>query len=390
MDRLKGLKKPLYLVSLPNFFLGLVLPIYALKLGSNAVEIGMLFSVFSLFSIFMRPLVGRWIDKRGRKNGVIIGMAAYAFTRLLFLVGETYVFLFIARIFQSIAASFMYISLDAMVSDVSNINDRSTNFGMISQQGNRGGFIGSFIGFTILFCHSDNNPFKLIFAIYFIASILALYFSSKDIKETLTEGRKETKAKVLINKTFIKYLIIIGILALANEITTPIFVIYLKDHITKDLSLISFMFIPGGILSMYLPSKLGKLADNFGRKKLMIGGLILEAVFTFSIPFTRDYYSFIILYTLITASGMMSVPAQRALVSEITGDSNRGRSYGLYHLIVGLGGIIGPLIGGSIYQYINKDIVFFIEAAGLLIAIVCIGFFIKIDNRVSGRDILKI
>lgn len=389
MDRLQGLKKPIYLIALPNFFLGLVLPVYALKLGSSAVEIGMLFSVFSLFSILMRPLVGKWIDKRGRKNGVIIGIIAYTVTRLLFLVGETYISLFVARIFQSIAASFLFISLDAMVSDVSYMNNRSANFGIVSQYSNRGAFIGSFIGFTILFNNSVREPFKLIFGIYFIASILALYLGARNIEETLGARKEEVKTETIINKTFVKYLLIIGILALANGITVPIFVIYLKEHITKDLSLISFMFIPGAILSMYLPSRLGKLADNFGRKKLMIAGLMLEAVFTILIPFTRDYYFFIILYALITASGLMSVPAQRALVSEITGDNNRGRAYGLYHLALGLGGIIGPLIGSGIYQYINKDIVFFIEGIGLLLTIMFIIIFIRIDNEVYTIDLLK-
>lgn len=391
MDRLMGLKKPVYLIALPDFFLGLVLPVYALKLGSNAVEIGILFSIFSLFSILMRPLVGKWIDKRGRKNGVIIGIIAYTVTRLLFFVGETYSFLLVARIFQSIAASFLFISLHAMVSDVSSISDRSANFGIVSQYSNRGAFIGSFIGFTILFNNGSSlyDPFKLVFGIYFIASILALYFGTKNIEETLKSKKEEIETKPLINKTFIKYLLIIGILSLANGITVPIFVIYLKDHITKDLALLSFMFIPGAVLAMVLPSRLGKLADNFGRKKLMITGLMLEAVFTVLIPFTRDYYFFVIVYTLITAAGLISIPAQRALVSEITGDNNRGKAYGLYHLAIGIGGIIGPLIGGAIYQYINKDIVFYIEGIGLVITVMLITFFIRKDSEVSiGRDIL--
>lgn len=390
MDRLQGLKKPIFLISLPNFFLGLVLPIYALKLGSSAIEIGMLFSVFALFSILMRPLVGKWIDNIGRKNGVIIGLIAFTLTRLLFFMGETYISLFVARIFQSIAASFLYISIDAMVSDVSSINDRGCNFGLVSQYGNRGAFVGSFIGFIILFSSNYYNPFKLVFGIYFIASILALYLGTRSIKETLGDRKKEIKTEAVINKTFVSYLLIIFVLALFNGITIPIFVIYLKDHITKDLVLISFMFIPGAILSMYLPSKLGKLADNFGRKKLMVVGLTLEAVFTILIPFFRNYYFFTILYTLITATGLMSIPAQRALVSEITGDNNRGRAYGLYHLALGLGGIIGPLIGSGIYQYINKDIVFFIEGIGLLITIILITLFIRIDGKVFSRDILRI
>ncbi len=390
MHSLQSLKKPIYLIYLPSYFLSFILPIYALKLGSNAIEIGMLFSIFSLFSILMRPFVGRLVDKRGRRTGFIIGLLSYAITRFLFLIGYSYTFIFIARIIQSIAASFCAISVDAMISDVSNIEDRSKNFGEVSQYGNRGSFLGSLIGFTLLFNNIADNPFPIIFGIYFIVSIVAIYFGARDVKETIGIRKKVPGVETTINKTFIKYLCIIGILSLANGITAPIFIIYLKDHITKDLALITFMFIPAGILAMYLPAKLGRLADHYGRKKLMIFGLLVEAVLTMMIPFARDYYSFVIVYTIIIASGLMSVPAQRALVSEITGENNRGKNYGLYHLALGLGGVAGPLIGSSIYQYINKDLVFYIEGIGLLATVVFIVLFIKVDGRSINKDILEI
>ena len=47
------------------------------------------------------------------------------------------------------------------------------------------------------------------------------------------------------------------------------------------------------------------------------------------------------------------------------------------------------MIGSGIYQYINKDIVFFIEGIGLLLTIMFIMFFIRIDNEVSTIDLLK-
>lgn len=390
MHRLRLLKKPIYLISIPSYFLSFILPIYALKLGASAIEIGMLFSVFSLFSIFMRPFVGRWIDKKGRKKGFIIGLVAFSLTRLLFLIGHDYTYIFIARIIQSIAASFFSISLDAMISDISSIEDRSKNFGEVSQYGNRGSFLGSIIGFNLLFSNIAENPFPLIFGIYFIISIVSIYFGVRDVEETIGIRKVAETSETAINKIFIKYLWIIGILSLANGITAPIFIIYLKDHITQDLSLITFMFIPSGILAMYLPSKLGTLADRYGRKKLMISGLLIEAILTMMIPFARDYYFFITIYTIIIASALMSIPAQQALVSEITGEKNRGKNYGLYHLALGLGGVVGPLIGSGIYQYINKDLVFYIEGIGFLATVVFIALYIKVDRNIINKDILEI
>ena len=43
MYSLRSLKKPIFLKSIPTYFLSFILPIYALEIGASAVKIGMLF-----------------------------------------------------------------------------------------------------------------------------------------------------------------------------------------------------------------------------------------------------------------------------------------------------------------------------------------------------------
>lgn len=382
MNELKALRRPLYFISFPNFFLGLVLPIYALSLGSSPIEIGILYSIFSLLAILMRPIVGKWIDKKGRKSGLLIAFRFFVITAIMFLISKDYKYLLVARIVQSIANSFLLISLDAMISDVSSAENRSRNFGTIEQYKNKGAFVGSIIGFTILFNKVSKDPFTYIFGIYFLAAIYALFLGIKDVKETLKIQNNIVSKKENIKKEFYKYLLIMGILAGVQSIVTPIYVLYLKENITKDLALISFIFIPSSILSTILPAKLGKLADSFGRKKLMIIGILLQALFVAIIPVTKGYYIFMTIYTFITISGLLRLPATRALVSEITSGVFNGRAYGLYHLSVGIGGIIGPLLGGYIYQNINKNFVFYLQFIALIIVSIAVVFLVKEKSNV--------
>ncbi|WP_427340678.1 MFS transporter [Caloranaerobacter sp. DY30410] len=381
MNELKALKKPLYFISFPSAFLSFILPIYALELGSTPIEIGILYSIFSLLAILMRPIVGKWIDKKGRKNGLLIAFGFFIITSLIFLISKNYKYLFAARILQSIANSFLIISLDAMVSDVSNLENKGKNFGIISQYQNRGAFVGSTIGFIIFFNGAFDNPFAYIFGIYLLAATYALFLGIRDIKETLKVQNITVNKEENIEKEFYKYILIMGILAGIESIITPVFMLYLKENITSNLMLISFIFIPGAILSITLPSKLGKLADNFGRKKLMIVGLLLQSLFIAIIPITKGYYTFMILDIFITISQLLISPAIKALVSEITGGIFNGKAYGIYHLSVGIGGIIGPLLGGYIYQNINKNFPFYLQGIALIIISIIIVFSVKEKNK---------
>jgi MFS family permease len=52
------LRRAIFLVSMPFFMLGLLLPVYGKQIGASVVEIGLFFSVFSLVTVLLRPLAG--------------------------------------------------------------------------------------------------------------------------------------------------------------------------------------------------------------------------------------------------------------------------------------------------------------------------------------------
>jgi MFS family permease len=168
-----------------------------------------------------------------------------------------------------------------------------------------------------------------------------------------------------------------GILTAISSMTAPVFLVYLKETITKDMALISFLFVPGAFLSLFLPAKMGKLSDRIGRKVMLVSGMILSALFTILIPAAKGYYPIMALYTLLAVSGFISSPAQSAMVTEITSGNQRGRAFGLYQLATGIGGTIGPLLGTAVYQYMGKGNLFYIQGTALIAAAFAVGLIIK-------------
>lgn len=112
------LRRTIFLISMPSFILGLMLPVYGKEIGASAVEIGLFFSVFSLMTLLMRPLVGWGLDRLGRRGFFLAGLGGYALTMISFAFIDQTVGVLLARIFQGISSSLLWLSVSAITADL--------------------------------------------------------------------------------------------------------------------------------------------------------------------------------------------------------------------------------------------------------------------------------
>jgi len=83
------LKLPLMCGSLSLTMLAFLLPLYAKQLGASAVGIGGLFTVAQGMMFLLRPVIGRAIDRVGRKGFFVAGVACYTGAMGLFALAST-------------------------------------------------------------------------------------------------------------------------------------------------------------------------------------------------------------------------------------------------------------------------------------------------------------
>jgi MFS family permease len=285
----------------------------------------------------------------------------------------------IGRIIQSLGASFLWISVDTFIADISDKSNRATNFGELDQTMAKGEWIGSIIGFTILFNNFTDNPFKSIFTIFILTSLISVYYTIRNVPETIDLKKQYEEGNIKDKKGLKYFLVIIGVISLITSLTAPIYLLYLQDNITKELSLITFMFIPASILALFLPKIFGKFSDKYGREKIVMAGMLINAILQIFIPFNKGYYSFMVLYTIISVVVMFYGAAFSSLIIDFVGEDKRGKSYGLYSFASGIGAAIGYIVGSYIYENIGNDIVFYTKGV-LLIAITLLVFYIYIRN----------
>lgn len=344
-----------------------VLPIYSKRIGGNALTIGGLFSIFSVVTLILRPLIGKGIDRYGRKSFFISAFLFYAIAMLLFSYSTNIILLYISRLIQAIGASFMWISAYSIAIDVSDTGKRGESMGQVDGANARGALYGAIIGFIILGKIPLMSGWSLLFKGYAILSIIAGYIAYKHIPETITvNDEKNTQADSRLNTEFFKLLSIVFINAISTSMLSPLLMIYLQDRFTENIGTLATAFIPAALVYAFLPSRLGGISDKIGRVVPMTIGLTVSGIV--SLCFTR-FFSIEILATLWVLESIgivMASPAEEALVADIVGENIRGSAYGIYLFVSSLGASMGPLLGGWLYDSLGHAYPFYLNGAILL------------------------
>jgi MFS family permease len=128
----------------------------------------------------------------------------------------------------------------------------------------------------------------------------------------------------------------------------------------------------------------GALADRFGRKKLMIGGLTLGATALFSMGLVDSVGAFVGVAIFMNLTSPVFGPASQAMISDLVEPGKRARAYGLIRVAFNLGVAIGPAIGGFLAER-SYFILFASDAITSLIFAGVILFFIA-ETRPEVRQ----
>ena len=381
----KALRQSVFWVSLPFFILSLLLPVYGREIGANVVEIGLFFSVFSLMTVLLRPLVGWGLDRFGRRTFFLLGLLGYALAMGSFALIDRIWGIMLARILQGIASSLLWLSARAMTADLSTQTERGRAFGAVAQASSQGSIAGTFIGFTILgFAaeisgdSSNKAGWILTFGTFSLAALIGFVIAWRSVGETHAPDQARIKRPIVWTRAWALLLLITFVTGASASMIAPLVIVFLQDRLGVSLSTLSWAFLPSGLVWALLPRYLGRLADRFGRKPLMLLGLIAAALTSFIIPHLSSLIGLAVLWAWQDLCYAAGDPAEQALVADLTGGDQRGRAYGLYALAADLGATIGPFGGTWLYQHWGVQAPFYANGIVLALCAVAIGLWLRV------------
>jgi MFS family permease len=92
----------------------------------------------------------------------------------------------------------------------------------------------------------------------------------------------------------------------------------------------------------------GALTDKFGRRNLIIFGLIFSALSTLTLGFINTFAALIPLSMLIGLLSDMAGPAHNAMIADLLPENKRQEGFGVMRISGNMAWIIGPSIGGFV------------------------------------------
>ena len=121
----------------------------------------------------------------------------------------------------------------------------------------------------------------------------------------------------------------------------------------------------------------GGLTDKFGRKSIILGGLVFSALSTLLLGTASEFSMLIPLAVVIGLLSRVSGPAHQAMIADILPDDKRQEGFGIMRVVANMSWIIGPIIGGFVA---NRSYFMLFVLDAVISCLVAILIFIKIPE----------
>lgn len=398
------MEKPrLLLLFLTLFFVmlgfGIIIPnlaYYAEDIGATPTEIAVLMSIYSGMQLLFAPLWGRLSDKHGRKPAILLGLLGNAVALVGFGLAKSYVWLFIARSAAGVASAAVLPTVMAYVADVTTEEERGSGMGLMGAAMGLGFILGPALGGIM---GSHDVPFFVAGGLSLLTFLFAMFllpeslpFNKRGFKPHLPGaeahdesgrgsardrlshyGYKEfwTGMKSPLNSLFLVAFFTTFSFA-GLEATFPLFIEKGWNYGQREMG---WMFAIIGVIVVPLQGGLlGRLINRFGERRLILIGMVLNAVgmALLSGPSWFAPTSFLMLTSYLTLAGIgnqLIRPTNTSWISKQT-HIGQGTAIGIMDAFLSLGRILGPLLGGWLYE---QDAYPYPVLAGiLLVATVCL------------------
>jgi multidrug resistance protein len=155
----------------------------------------------------------------------------------------------------------------------------------------------------------------------------------------------------------------------------------LATRFNASPTMVGLLFASFGVTLLILSIPMGAISDRIGRKGPMMFGLALLALSTVAFAYARSLPVLFAARLLQGAADGMTWIVGFAMIADLYGPEERGRAMGLAMAGSTLGIIIGPALGGWLYEIGNIRLPFLVVAAVTVIDLV---IFAIVAPRTKG------
>ena len=330
---------------------------------SEDVAVGFLFASKAFVQLLINPFSGAFIDKIGYDIPMCIGLGIIFLSTLTFSFGNSYSVLFLARSLQGVGSAFADTSGLAMIADrFTEEGERSKALGIALAFISFGSLVAPPFGGVRYEYMGRRVPFIILaFLALFDGCMLFFVMRPHRIAMTLQQDQPHKPKGTPIWKLLMDPYIAVcaGALVMANvslAFLEPTIAIWMRTTMNASESQIGFVWLQG-----FIPHLSGVLFTVWMSKRfpqhqwiLAAGGLAIEGLSCFLIPFCTNYIAIMIpisgICFGIALVDTAVLPTLGYLV-DVRHTSVYGSVYAIADISYSLAYAFGPMIAGNILHW---------------------------------------
>ena len=136
-----------------------------------------------------------------------------------------------------------------------------------------------------------------------------------------------------------------------------------------------------------LPVVTGAMGDRVGYRKMFLIAFALLTPSYLLLGQVREFWPFFCVYMVVALGAAIFKPLVVGTVVRSANDDNRGRAFGIFYMMVNVGGFLGPVIAGFV-RAISWDHVFWLSSIAIGINLLIALFFLEDDSPKRGQTVV--
>lgn len=338
-------------MSITLFFL---FPLFLNQFNPTKSRIGLIMGIHSLMAIFVRPVIGRLVDIKGRRGISLFGIGFLIVLLPFFhLIQDAGYLPIVLRAFMGIGWGVSMTATMTICSDLAPVERLAHSMGIIGMAGLLSSALGPMLAEEVIRQFGFGSLFNTSLALL-IASFLCILLTKEVARPNNSKHFHKPQSLKEISILIIVLLSFLPIFHGAVRGAVVYFIALFGKSIPFER--VGPFFVAFSVAAILTRLGIGDISDRYGRKKVIFPAVCIISFNLFLISQVKYFWMFVLTGFIGGFGQGLIFPALSAYIIDILGQENKGLAISLYLAFFDIGMGLGSTFFGwisDLYGYRN-------------------------------------
>jgi MFS family permease len=352
-----------------------LLPVFVVSvLGASALSLGLIEGIAEATASITKVFSGVLSYRLGRRKLLtVIGYGLAAFTKPLFPLAPSVVWVFTARFVDRIGKGIRGAPRDALVGDLAPPHLRGACYGLRQSLDTVGAFLGPLLAIGLMTLLADDIRMVFWFAVipaFMAVGVLIVGVREPDQPPASDQERAPIRLIDISRLGFVYWWVVLigGVLTLARF--SEAFLILRAESVGLAVALVPLVMVVMNVVYAASAYPAGAASDRMGRKTVLVGGFAALIMADLMLATANEVW----LVMAGVALWGLHMGLTQGLLATLVADSSpaelRGTAFGVFNLVSGLVLLLASVLAGLLWDRYGAPATFLAGAVFTAVALV--------------------